>query len=275
MSQKTAQRYPNVGKSSIINALKRSRAVGVSPRPGFTTSMQEVVLDRNVRLLDSPGVVFDDQSAMLGNCVDSDSIEDPIPSVEALLKRCNHESLLMNYHIPSFPKGDVMIFLAMVAKSYGRVLKGGIPDKVAAARTVLKDWNQGKIPYFRAPPKQSGSTPEVSNDAVIVSEFDKEFDLSKYDEAVLNTLKEKDEMDFVQIEGGGNGGDEDGANVNANTSFDKEALKYFVGERGDDHESMEDDAETDSGEEEVEGDGSLPKRSQVARADDFDFKMMN
>ena len=52
--------YPNVGKSSIINALKRCRAVGVSPRPGFTTSMQEVVLDRNVRLLDSPGVVFDD-----------------------------------------------------------------------------------------------------------------------------------------------------------------------------------------------------------------------
>ena len=38
--------YPNVGKSSIINALKRTRAVGVSPRPGFTTSMQEVVLDQ-------------------------------------------------------------------------------------------------------------------------------------------------------------------------------------------------------------------------------------
>ena len=52
--------YPNVGKSSILNSLKRSRAVGVSPRPGFTTTLQEVVLDRSIRLVDSPGVVFDD-----------------------------------------------------------------------------------------------------------------------------------------------------------------------------------------------------------------------
>ena len=32
--------YPNVGKSSVINSLKRSRAVGVSARAGFTTSIQ-------------------------------------------------------------------------------------------------------------------------------------------------------------------------------------------------------------------------------------------
>ena len=110
--------YPNVGKSSIINALKRTRAVGVSPRPGFTTSMQEVVLDRNVRLLDSPGVVFDDKSAMLGNCVDSESMADPVPSVTALLQRCNHASLLMTYNIPSFPPGDTMMFLAMIARKF-------------------------------------------------------------------------------------------------------------------------------------------------------------
>ena len=108
--------YPNVGKSSIINALKRTRAVGVSPRPGFTTCMQEVVLDRNVRLLDCPGVVFDDKSAMLGNCVDAESVDDPLPAVGALLKRCNHNSILMTYNIPNFPSGDVMMFLAMVAR---------------------------------------------------------------------------------------------------------------------------------------------------------------
>jgi nuclear GTP-binding protein len=48
--------YPNTGKSSIINALKRTRAVGVSPKPSHTVAMQEVVLDRHVRLLDSPGI---------------------------------------------------------------------------------------------------------------------------------------------------------------------------------------------------------------------------
>ncbi|KAL7556937.1 hypothetical protein ACA910_005289 [Epithemia clementina (nom. ined.)] len=190
--------YPNVGKSSIINALKRTRAVGVSPRPGFTTSMQEVVLDRNVRLLDSPGVVFDDKSAVLGNCVDAESMADPIPPVAALLKRCNHPSLLMTYNIPAFPPGDVMMFLAMVARNYGRVLKGGIPDKAAAARQVLKDWNSGRIPYYTVPPVDS--VPEKSNDATVVSSFSKEFDLSQFDDAVMKSLEDRDEMDFVQLD---------------------------------------------------------------------------
>lgn len=189
--------YPNVGKSSIINALKRTRAVGVSPKPGFTTSMQEVLLDRNVRLLDSPGVVFDDNSALLGNCIHADSMDDPIPAVEALLKRCNPASLVMTYKIPAFPPDNVMMFLALVARSYGRVLKGGIPDKVGAARAVLRDWNEGKIPYYTPPPE---TQKKVAENARIVSSFGTEFDVNKYDEQVLNSLKESDEMDFVQIE---------------------------------------------------------------------------
>ena len=190
--------FPNVGKSSIINALKRTRAVGVSPRPGFTKSMQEVVLDKNVRLLDSPGVVFDDKSALLGNCVDAESLQDPIPAISALLERCDHSSLIMTYNIPSFPKDDVMMFLAMVARAYGRVGKGGIPDKMAAARSVLKDWNTGKIPYYTAPPVMRAE-PEKSADAQIMNEFGKEFDLSQYDNEVLGSLKTSDEMDFVQL----------------------------------------------------------------------------
>jgi len=85
--------YPNVGKSSILNSLKRIRAVGVSPRPGFTTSLQEVVLDRSIRLVDSPGVVFDDDASKLGagailrNGIDPDSIDDPIPAIQELLER--------------------------------------------------------------------------------------------------------------------------------------------------------------------------------------------
>lgn len=188
--------YPNTGKSSIINALKRTRAVGVSSRPGFTTSMQEVLLDKNVRLLDSPGVVFDDRSAMLGNCVDADSVSDPIPAVAALITRCNPASLVMTYNIPAFPPGNVMMFLAMVARSYGRVLKGGIPDKIGAARAVLRDWNSGKIPYYTPAP----STKLVAEDAVVVKSFGTEFDVTKYDAEIFESLKDSDEMDFVQLE---------------------------------------------------------------------------
>lgn len=245
--------YPNVGKSSIINALKRCRAVGVSPRPGFTTSMQEVVLDKNVRLLDSPGVVFDDRSALLGNCVDAESIEDPIPPVAALLKRCNHESLLMTYNIPAFPQGDVMMFLAMVARSYGRVMKGGIPDKIAAARAVLKDWNTGKIPFFTPPPKDNA--PEVSSDAVIVSQFGVEFDLDKFDNEVLGSLKESDEMDFVKLESG----------QEETTEMVQDALDVFEEEEEEDGvKAMEEDGD----------DTAAASHKKLAAAEDYNFDDM-
>eukprot|EP00559_Dactyliosolen_fragilissimus_P009260 CAMPEP_0184854828 /NCGR_PEP_ID=MMETSP0580-20130426/211_1 /TAXON_ID=1118495 /ORGANISM="Dactyliosolen fragilissimus" /LENGTH=626 /DNA_ID=CAMNT_0027349171 /DNA_START=30 /DNA_END=1910 /DNA_ORIENTATION=- len=241
--------YPNVGKSSIINTLKRSStAVGVSPRPGFTTSMKEVVLDKNLRLLDSPGVVFDDgggatvaqqqnhdshgsanadgggmvhsnsnserSGPLLINCLDAASMDDPIPAIDALLKRCTVESLVMTYAIPLFPKHDTMTFLALIAKRAGRVKKGGIPDKVAAARTVLKDWNEGKIPYYTPPPVAAKSNSNSSNgttstssstilsDAKIMTEFAQEFDISQMDNDILgsSSKNKKDDLDFVKLE---------------------------------------------------------------------------
>merc|ERR1711865_561499 len=250
--------YPNTGKSSLINALKRSRAVGVSPRPGFTTSMQEVVLDRTIHLLDSPGVVFSDETALLGNCVDANSIDDPIPPVDAILKRCNPESLMGTHGIPAFPQGDTMMFLAMVAKSYGRVLKGGIPDKIGAARSVLKDWNHGKIPYFTVPP--ADIEPDVAKGgAVIVSSFGAEFDLSKYDDQVLSTLKESDEMDFVQLV---NDNTEDAATA---IKRSKDVATYLNDDDDDDDESM---AEEDSDDDEKK------VRARVSQADDYDFTAM-
>lgn len=56
--------YPNVGKSSVINSLKRSTAVRVGGTAGVTKAMQEVVLDSKVRLIDCPGVVFSGISTM-------------------------------------------------------------------------------------------------------------------------------------------------------------------------------------------------------------------
>lgn len=228
--------------------------------------MQEVVLDRNVRLLDSPGVVFDDRSALLGNCVDGESMDDPIPPVAALLKRCNHASLLMTYNIPAFPPGDVMMFLAMVARSHGRVLKGGIPDKVSAARTVLKDWNNGKIPYFTAPPKDAG--PSVESDAVVVTQFGQEFDLAKYDEEVLQSLKESDEMDFVKLE--------DGKESIKMGNASRDTIKFFT-EGADEEESDVEDMDEDSGDEDDsddDGANASGRQAMIASADDYDFDAM-
>lgn len=50
--------FPNVGKSSLINSLKRSKAAATGNMPGVTKQMQEIQLDKNIVLLDSPGVVL-------------------------------------------------------------------------------------------------------------------------------------------------------------------------------------------------------------------------
>lgn len=50
--------YPNVGKSSLINALKGRKVVSVSRTPGHTKHFQTIFLTQNVRLCDCPGLVF-------------------------------------------------------------------------------------------------------------------------------------------------------------------------------------------------------------------------
>lgn len=74
---------PNVGKSSLINSLKRSHVVNVGSTPGVTRSMQEVQLDKKVKLLDCPGVVMlrssgSDVSVALRNCKRIEKLDDPI-----------------------------------------------------------------------------------------------------------------------------------------------------------------------------------------------------
>ena len=69
--------FPNVGKSSLINSLKRGRVAQVGNTPGVTRAVQEVVLDKHLRLLDSPGIVFADPDSLgadaaahaLRNCI--------------------------------------------------------------------------------------------------------------------------------------------------------------------------------------------------------------
>ncbi|XP_060084398.1 guanine nucleotide-binding protein-like 3 homolog, partial [Ylistrum balloti] len=87
--------FPNTGKSSIINSLKRCKACNVGSQPGITRAMQEVQLDKHIKLLDSPGVVMatgaSDMSVILRNCVKLETLEDPVGPVEAILKRCSKE----------------------------------------------------------------------------------------------------------------------------------------------------------------------------------------
>mmetsp|Transcript_20376 Transcript_20376/g.37874 ORF Transcript_20376/g.37874 Transcript_20376/m.37874 type:complete len:504 (+) Transcript_20376:167-1678(+) len=196
--------YPNVGKSSVINSLKRSRAVGVSPTPGHTKSLQIVQLDKKVRLIDSPGVLFldstDNDRLVLRNCFDPANIDNVIDPVTRLIEKCSAEQLMILYTLPRFQ--TPIEFLAALARKRGKLGRGGVPDQAAAARIVLQDWNSGKIPYYVSPPAapSSGAIPKTSK---IVTTWAKEFDLealmAKEDSELVERLPEDTDIDEFAV----------------------------------------------------------------------------
>ncbi|KAG0179442.1 Guanine nucleotide-binding protein-like 3 [Apophysomyces sp. BC1021] len=173
--------YPNVGKSSVINSLKRSKVCGVGSTPGFTKVAQQITLDKNIKLLDCPGIVFatqgqdgqTDAEIALRNCVKVELLEDPITPVEVIISRCSLEQLCGIYNVGYF--GNAHEFLVLLALQRGKLKKGGIPDTELVARAVLQDWNGGKIPFFTVPP----AAVNVHGDAAVVSAWSQEFDMSQ------------------------------------------------------------------------------------------------
>lgn len=201
--------YPNVGKSSVINALTsflgggsaaRSRlttACPVGAEAGITTALREVKLDSKLKLLDSPGIVFpasdsefsqskknDQARLILLNAIPPKQITDPIPAVTLLLSRLSSsqatlENLLSIYGIPPLvagSKGNMTTdFLVQVARKRGRLGKGGVPNLTAAAMTVITDWRDGRIQgWVDAPTEQGGRT---GDEKEIVQEWANEFKL--------------------------------------------------------------------------------------------------
>ncbi|KAF9466816.1 hypothetical protein BDZ94DRAFT_1250845 [Collybia nuda] len=200
--------YPNVGKSSLINSLKRSKVCAVAAQAGHTKDLQSVQLERGMRIVDSPGVVFDEDdevgdgkgqkkgSVLLRNVVKVEDVEDPIAVVEEILGRTAPSTIQKIYNLPDY--SSTLEFLTMLAMNTGRLLKGGTPDLNSAARVVLTDWNHQKIPYYSIPPEihpslipsmvptnpNSSASPIIApgaenvGQAQILSSFSKPFELT-------------------------------------------------------------------------------------------------
>jgi len=194
---------PNVGKSSLINSLKRSRACPTGATPGVTKAMQEIQLDSKIKLLDCPGLVLasgnmSDASVALRNAIKVETLADPVTPVVAILGRVPRAHIMLQYGIGAFE--DTAEFLAKLAIQMGKLKKGGVPDRTMAARIVLGDWNTGKIKYFTHPPEVRGT---IASE--IVQEFSKDFsleDLEKVEEMDMSTLPMVRPSEIVQIEAG-------------------------------------------------------------------------
>ncbi|RXI03090.1 hypothetical protein DVH24_003168 [Malus domestica] len=55
-------------------------------------------------------------------------------------------------------------FLCQLCKLSGKLLKGGEPDLMTAAKMVPHDWQRGKIPFFVPPPKRESPRGEADID---------------------------------------------------------------------------------------------------------------
>jgi len=75
-------------------------------------------------------------------------------------------------------------FLVNLARQRGKLKKGGVADLEAVSKIVLKDWNNGKIPYYVQPPKD-----ERMLGASIVSKFSSEFSVDEIEQEQSEMLK--------------------------------------------------------------------------------------
>ncbi|KAG5684665.1 hypothetical protein PVAND_013883 [Polypedilum vanderplanki] len=158
--------FPNVGKSSTINALLQAKKVSVSATPGKTKHFQTLYLEREIILCDCCGLVmptlcFTKADMILNGILPIDQMRDYVPPINTLCTLIPRHILEDTYGIlitkplegedPSRPPHSEELLLAY-AYNRGFMTANGQPDQSRAARRVLKDFINGKLLYCNSPP---------------------------------------------------------------------------------------------------------------------------
>lgn len=141
--------YPNVGKSSLINALKGKGSAPTSSEAGFTKGKQYIRISRNIMMIDSPGVINQgrdvEQDLVLIGAKNPSSMKDPDLAVLELLNA--HPGLIeKKYGISTMEDKEAAIEEIALKLNFKK--KGNIPDIERASRMILRDWIDGKIKWF-------------------------------------------------------------------------------------------------------------------------------
>ncbi|KAI9233326.1 MAG: hypothetical protein BYD32DRAFT_132019 [Podila humilis] len=153
--------HPNVGKSSLINSIIGRTVVSTSRTPGHTKHFQTIHLTHNVRLCDSPGLVFPSllpkPLQILSGMYPIAQVQEPYSVVDFLSRRINLYRLLKLDPPPHYERGPFRWSAFGICEAYALqrgfvTAKSAHPDVYRAANAILQLANDGRILLSFKPP---------------------------------------------------------------------------------------------------------------------------
>jgi ribosome biogenesis GTPase A len=144
---------PNVGKSTLMNALLKKRVAKVGDEPAVTKMQQRLYLGNNMVLIDTPGLMWpkiehpsDGLMLAASHAIGSNAlIEEEVATFLADQILARYPQLLTSrYGFPTEGIDGVSV-IEGIAQRRGFRLKGGNPDLEKAAHTLLQDYRTGAL----------------------------------------------------------------------------------------------------------------------------------
>jgi ribosome biogenesis GTPase A len=143
---------PNVGKSTLINLLADRKIAKVGNEPAVTKSRQEIRLNEDLVLLDTPGILWpklDDQAAAyrlaMSGAIRNTAIELADVGLQAvkLLQSRYPQTLQSRYQLVDMDDEPTHL-LEQIGRKRGCLVRGGV-DFTKAGEVVLNDLRSGKL----------------------------------------------------------------------------------------------------------------------------------
>ncbi|XP_069592927.1 guanine nucleotide-binding protein-like 3 [Ranitomeya imitator] len=145
--------FSNVGKSSLINTLKKYKVCNVGALRGTTRIMQDVKIDEQIKIIDSPSLVVSPDNppvtVFMRSAHQSDD-GDCMDRVDKILQLCDKQQVMLRYNIADYRNPPE--FLDLLAHKRGLLQKKGVADLEAAAKLFLNDWMGARLCYYTLPP---------------------------------------------------------------------------------------------------------------------------
>lgn len=144
---------PNVGKSTLINRLVGRRSVNVGNKPGVTKSLSWIRINKDVELLDTPGILWSkikdyDRGYILASFSSiKEEVARPIDVAVYILRKLEelYPNLLKErYGIESLSDTLEEEF-EIIGRLRGALQRGGVADYLKVATIVIKDLQEGRI----------------------------------------------------------------------------------------------------------------------------------